>query len=357
MANKRTLVPYKGNEGIDLFDERPIDLDGFKLTARAVEVDGRPSLKAWQRALEFASAAHEGSPYWVGDLVAYADTRAEWREKLSQAIAVTRLAEQTLHNLGYISRHIQTPERQLAPTISHAKEVAALPSSEQAEWLGKAATEGWTVREMKLEMRAARRRRVLEGQALLEGMYRVIYADYPWNYSDRQRSSQSGQADHYPGMPIEEGIRLPVEAHALPNAVLFFWVTSSFLYYATDPDHGPDAYRLIRAWGFEPKSSIVWDKADHNWGNYVSVRHEFLIIATRGSCTPDRPTPMFDSVVLERPEPTHSKKPETFRRMIERLYDGPYLELFGRDPVPGWTVFGNDARLWAEQTNAQRASA
>jgi N6-adenosine-specific RNA methylase IME4 len=27
--------------------------------------------------------------------------------------------------------------------------------------------------------------------------------------------------------------------------------------------------------------------------------------------------------------------------MIERASHGPYLELFGRSPVPGWTVWGN----------------
>lgn len=27
---------------------------------------------------------------------------------------------------------------------------------------------------------------------------------------------------------------------------------------------------------------------------------------------------------------------------------GPYLELFGRKKVEGWSVFGNDARLWGD---------
>ena len=35
--------------------------------------------------------------------------------------------------------------------------------------------------------------------------------------------------------------------------------------------------------------------------------------------------------------------------MIEKLYDGPYLELFGRSPIDGWQVFGNDASLWAQE--------
>jgi N6-adenosine-specific RNA methylase IME4 len=40
----------------------------------------------------------------------------------------------------------------------------------------------------------------------------------------------------------------------------------------------------------------------------------------------------------------HSAKPEEVRRRIERLFPGPYLELYGRKLVPGWTVWGNEIR-------------
>ena len=40
----------------------------------------------------------------------------------------------------------------------------------------------------------------------------------------------------------------------------------------------------------------------------------------------------------------HSAKPEEVRRRIDRLFAGPYLELYGRNPVPGWTVWGNEIR-------------
>ena len=88
--------------------------------------------------------------------------------------------------------------------------------------------------------------------------------------------------------------------------------------------------------------TLVWDKVAHNYGHYVSVRHEHLLICTRGSCTPDQPTPMPDSVVTIRRSEAHSEKPEEFRALIDRLYPlGPRLELFGRRPVKGWAVFGN----------------
>ncbi len=56
----------------------------------------------------------------------------------------------------------------------------------------------------------------------------------------------------------------------------------------------------------------------------------------------------------------HSEKPEEVRRRIERLYAGPYLELFGRREAPGWWVWGNeiarDAFLARLASAARRAA-
>lgn len=76
-------------------------------------------------------------------------------------------------------------------------------------------------------------------------------------------------------------------------------------------------------------------------GHYNSVRHELLLVCTKGSCTPDN-LKLFDSVQsIERTE--HSKKPNEFRQIIETLYPiGNKLELFGREKIKGWEVFGNE---------------
>lgn len=337
-------------EQIDLFDQRPMLFDGFKFATRSVEIVGKPTLNQWVAAFQFAVATEESSPFWVGKLYNYAEGRADWRDTLQQALADSghTMALQTLQNHGWIARNVSEEAQKLAPTITHAAVVARLPDEEQVEWMDRARQEELTVRELTVEIQARKRTKVIEGQAILRGKYRVIYADFPWIYEGRQPSKSSAQ-DHYRGMTVEEGCALPVMAHAMTNAVLFFWVTAPMLYYATDPEQGPDAYRIIKAWGFVPKSQIIWDKVTHNVGSYVSVRHEILIIATRGSCTPDRPTPMPDSVETERRTGGHSEKPETFRKIIERLYDGPYLELFGRKKVDRWTVFGNDAKLWLKE--------
>jgi len=166
----------------------------------------------------------------------------------------------------------------------------------------------------------------------LEGKYRVIYADPPWRYNDKRDGNTTGAEDHYPTMSIEELCNLPVRDLAEDNAVLFLWTTSPLL---------EDSFKVINAWGFKYKTSFVWDKVRHNMGHYNSVRHEFLLVATRGSCTPDNPK-LFDSVVTIERSDKHSEKPERFREIIDTLYThGRKIELFARKPAEGWEVWGN----------------
>lgn len=160
--------------------------------------------------------------------------------------------------------------------------------------------------------------------------YRVVYADPPWSYNDKQNTSMLGGAEkHYPTMSIDELCKIPVPADN--NAVLFIWVTSPML---------EDCFKVINAWGFKYKSSFVWDKISHNMGHYNSVRHEFLLICTKGSCTPDVQR-LYDSVIsVERSE--HSRKPEKFREIIDTIYPaGERLEMFARTETKGWDVWGN----------------
>ena len=43
------------------------------------------------------------------------------------------------------------------------------------------------------------------------------------------------------------------------------------------------------------------------------------------------------------PKREHSRKPETMRKMIERVSYAPRIELFARRTAPGWKVWGNEA--------------
>jgi N6-adenosine-specific RNA methylase IME4 len=179
--------------------------------------------------------------------------------------------------------------------------------------------------------REQKRAEVTVAAKLPDAKYRVIYADPPWKYGDQLTEDYGPTKFHYPSMTIAELCALPIREMTEPDAVLFLWVTSPLLY---------EAEPIIEAWGFKYKTSFVWDKVKHNMGHYNSVRHEFLLVCTRGSCTPDAKK-LHDSVQsIERT--THSTKPEKFREIIEELYPhGKRLELFARKQSKGWDVYGN----------------
>lgn len=165
------------------------------------------------------------------------------------------------------------------------------------------------------------------------GKYRIIYADPPWDYGNAGLPEYGHAKTHYPSMTTTALCELPIEDMAGDNAVLFLWATSPLL---------EDAFRVIRAWGFKYKTSFVWDKVKHNFGYYNSVRHEFLLVCTRGSCTPDA-SRLFDSVQTIERTPKHSEKPERFRDIIETLYTkGRKIELFARGERHGWKSWGNE---------------
>jgi N6-adenosine-specific RNA methylase IME4 len=76
-------------------------------------------------------------------------------------------------------------------------------------------------------------------------------------------------------------------------------------------------------------------------GHYVRVRHELLLIATRGAMPTPRESDRPDSVI-EAPAGRHSEKPAAAYERIERMYpELAKLELFARAPRPGWDAWGN----------------
>jgi N6-adenosine-specific RNA methylase IME4 len=172
--------------------------------------------------------------------------------------------------------------------------------------------------------------------------YRIIYADPPWSYGDttlvpHRMGLPAGDArEHYPTMELSAICALPVNHWVEDNAVLFLWATSPML---------QEALQVVNAWGFEYKASFVWDKIKHNMGHYNSVRHEVLLVCTRGSCQPDKQQ-LFDSVQSIERSDKHSQKPVEFYDIIETLYThGRKLEMFTRRKRDGWDVYGHVAEL------------
>jgi len=168
-----------------------------------------------------------------------------------------------------------------------------------------------------------------------KGKYRIIYADPPWKYGSDRTLYGGDPEEHYPCMTIKELCAMPICDICENDSVLFLWVTSPIL---------EESFDVISSWGFEYKTSFVWDKVKHNMGYYNSVRHELLLVCTRGSCLPDVKK-LFDSVHTEE-RTEHSTKPEHFRMIIDTIYpSGKRIEIFARKQIKGWASYGNECKV------------
>lgn len=266
--------------------------------------------------------------FWIGDALAYRSQR--WG-MYDDVVEETGMDKDALRKYKTVSQQIESGTRVPDLSWTHHREVASLPPEKQEKFLKKAVEEKLSVRDLREEIKKESRSS-LKSPEVPSGKYQVIYADPPWAYNDKQETEKLGGAEkHYATMTVDEICNLPINQLSLDNAVLFIWVTSPLL---------EDVFSVINSWGFKYKTSFVWDKIKHNMGHYNSVRHELLLIATRGSCTPDN-VKLFDSVQsIEKTE--HSKKPDEFYEIIETLYYGKKIELFARDKRDGWDSWGNE---------------
>lgn len=187
------------------------------------------------------------------------------------------------------------------------------------------------LRQMKREQAKSDKQELTLKEAT-QGRFQVIYADPPWSYNNSGLNGSA--ASHYPTMTTDDIAAMPVSSYATSNAVLFMWATNPLL---------EDAMQVLKGWNFAYKTNFVWVKDRGAYGKlgfYNYGRHELLLIATRGSCVPSIET-LPDSVITAD-KSRHSAKPDEFYELIERMYPGPYLELFARNRRDGWSVWGNE---------------
>ena len=184
-------------------------------------------------------------------------------------------------------------------------------------------------------------------QLIAAGMkYAVIYADPPWEFKvysgkGKQRSAER----HYDTASLDDIKALPIGNLAADDCALFLWCVMPEL---------PGALEVIKAWGFEYKTvAFNWVKTNENdkfidlngsglhWGMgyWTRANAELCLLATRGA--PQRLDKGVHQVVVS-PVGEHSRKPDEVQVRIERLLDGPYLELFARRTTPKWAVWGNN---------------
>lgn len=173
-------------------------------------------------------------------------------------------------------------------------------------------------------------------------LFRCIVADPPWEYPEgfptqsRTPGKWSGPIETnplpYPSMTVEQIMALPVARMAAQHCRLWLWTTNRYLL---------DAFRVMEAWGFEYRQTLVWHKADGNMGGSVAPNSaEFLLVGARGN--PTIMKKLKSSVVKLPQSKRHSKKPTEWQYLIESVDTEPRLELFARRTRPGWHIWGNE---------------
>lgn len=211
--------------------------------------------------------------------------------------------------------------------------------------------------------------------------FKCIVADPAWSFGDKLPGKSRGAAKNYTVMTVDDicgmargGFRdvgMGIKRQGPPDAIsmcgkkfavaddclLFLWRVSSQV---------EEAYRVVRAWGFVPKSEIVWikttgvlpakilgreregDRVDFHklhfgMGRYTRASHETCIIAARGKAIPLIKNRSTRSVFYAKTG-EHSEKPAEFYELVEALCEGPRLELFARRHRKNWTCAGDELK-------------
>lgn len=194
------------------------------------------------------------------------------------------------------------------------------------------------------------------------GPYATLVVDPPWNYNDKLGGGNTGfgeskarqktgmypgvrsAANHYGTLTTGEIATLPVADLAAPDAHLYIWTTNAFM---------EDAYRLMAAWDFTPKTIVTWVKTKKGVGEpeapgdcafgmgfYYRNMTEHVLFGVRGSL---KPLSHSERNVVFAPRLAHSAKPDEFYALARRLSPGPRVDLFARKPREGFEVWGDEA--------------
>jgi hypothetical protein len=97
---------------------------------------------------------NDASAWWLGDWLVYGQSR--YPDRYKRAIEGTSLHYKTLRNYAWVARKFDVSRRHGALSFQHHAEVAGLPAEEQDVWLARAEERGWSVSELRRQLRAAR---------------------------------------------------------------------------------------------------------------------------------------------------------------------------------------------------------
>ena len=190
--------------------------------------------------------------------------------------------------------------------------------------------------------------------------FKTILADPPWQFQNRtgKMAPEHKRLNRYPTMKLDEIMDLPISTIADDPCHLYLWVPNALL---------PEGLEVMRAWGFQYKTNIVWEKIRKDGepdgrgvGFYFRNVTELLLFGIRGSSARTLAPARSQVNLLRTQKREHSRKPDEIIPILEKCSSGPYLELFARGKRDNWILWGNQANEeyipdWATYKNATGA--
>jgi len=175
----------------------------------------------------------------------------------------------------------------------------------------------------------------------------TILIDPPWRFQNRtgKVAPEHKRLRRYNTMSFDEIGALPVGELGAKNSHLYMWCPNALL---------AEGLEIMRKWGFQYKTNLVWLKVRKDGGPdgrgvgfYFRNVTELLLFGVKGSLRTLAHGRRQVNLIQARKE-EHSKKPDAFYDVIEKCSPGPYVELFARLPRSGWTQLGDEIDTYAK---------
>ncbi|MFA7018049.1 MAG: MT-A70 family methyltransferase [Sphaerochaetaceae bacterium] len=165
--------------------------------------------------------------------------------------------------------------------------------------------------------------------------FKTILADPPWQFQNRtgKVAPEHKRLNRYPTMSLNDIKNLPVNEVADDQSHLYLWVPNALL---------PTGLEVMKAWGFEYKTNLIWEKIRKDGFPFRNVT-EILLFGIKGSNKRTLQRGRTQVNLIRSMKREHSRKPDEFINLIEDCSNPPYLELFARGERDGWSLWGNQA--------------
>lgn len=180
--------------------------------------------------------------------------------------------------------------------------------------------------------------------------FRTVLADPPWQFNNRtgKVAPEHKRLNRYSTMSLDDIKRIPVDSVTDSVCHLYLWVPNALL---------PEGLDVLRSWGFQYKSNIIWEKVRKDGypdgrgvGFYFRNVTEILLFGVKGESYRTLPPARSQVNLVRSVKREHSRKPDEIYPIIEACSAGPFLEMFARGIRDKWVSWGNQADSSYEPT-------